>query len=59
MNQTVYAEDEDGNRFEMILFTNDLNLSELEVAAMQVQALTDKLVTEEDFREEVREALAE
>lgn len=59
LNQTVYAEDEDGNRFEMILFTNDLNLSELEVAAMQVQALTDKLVTEEDFREEVREALAE
>lgn len=59
LNQAVYAEDEDGNRFEMVLFTNDLNLSELEVAAMQAQALTDKLVTKEVFREEVREALAE
>ncbi|MFD1413558.1 class A beta-lactamase-related serine hydrolase [Oceanobacillus jeddahense] len=59
LNQAVYAEDADGNRFEMILFTNDLNLSELEVAAMQVQALTDKLVNEEDFREEVKETLAE
>ncbi|WP_194165695.1 serine hydrolase [Oceanobacillus sp. CFH 90083] len=59
LNQAVYAEDENGNRFEMILFTNDLNLSELEVAAMQMQALRDKLVNEEVFREEVREMLAE
>lgn len=59
LNQAVYAEDKAGNRLEMILFTNDLNLSELEVAAMQVQALTDKLVNEEDFREEVRDTLAE
>lgn len=59
LNQAVYAEDGAGNRLEMILFTNDLNLSELEVAAMQVQALTDKLVNEEDFREKVRELLAE
>ncbi|GGP15969.1 serine hydrolase [Oceanobacillus neutriphilus] len=59
LNQAVYAEDKAGNRLEVILFTNDLNLSELEVAAMQMQALTDKLVNEEDFREEVRDALAE
>lgn len=59
LNQTVYVENVDGNRFEMILFTNDLNLSELETAAMQVQALTNKLVSEEAFRGEVREALAE
>lgn len=59
LNQAVYAEDKEGNRLELILFTNDLNLSELEVAAMQMQALTDKLVNEEGFRKEVREALAE
>ncbi|WP_080874529.1 serine hydrolase [Oceanobacillus timonensis] len=59
LNQAVYAEDADGNRLELVLFTNDLNLSELEIATMQMQALTDKLIHEKDFREEVREMLAE
>ncbi|MFD1066163.1 serine hydrolase [Oceanobacillus locisalsi] len=59
LNQAVYAEDADGNRLEMVLFTNDLHLSELETVTMQVQALTDKLINEKDFREEVRERLTE
>ncbi|GIO23227.1 serine hydrolase [Oceanobacillus sp. J11TS1] len=59
LNQAVYVEDRNGNRFEMILFTNNLRLSELEIVATQVQTLHDKLLTEEAFREEVREALAE
>lgn len=57
MNNALYAEDHDGNRIEIVLLTDDLNVWQGILVRKNMNSFEAKLLESEEYRQEVQEEL--
>ncbi|GAB0169375.1 serine hydrolase [Lysinibacillus sp. CTST325] len=59
LNDAIYAEDHNGNKIEMVIFTNDLNFWQGLLIRKNVNSFESKLLGSKDYRLKVQKKLSE